>query len=726
MHFVRRVLQPGFGIHYGSNVLQCLMDDSSPGIDLLVREAVQNSLDAAVDGAASVRVEFNYSELRVGALDGILDAKTVESLIRLHGDTKTALCIRDIGSVGLSGPNSFAGSRCEDYGNFLKLCFSVGLKQSKEGSGGSWGFGKSIFYRLSHAPVLYYSRFLQDGDFRERLIFCLIEDQDNRAQCVVDAGAGLAWWGDYDQDTNSIIPCEVPERIYAVLEKLELPRYLGDETGTLIFLPCLREGQVPKSPSESGNSEDPEWISLKYTELEQYKRYTSIAIQRWYSPRLCGGGYVAGPMLQASVNGLEVGSENDPLLPFFSLIQKLYAFAVRNEADETDLKGKARLIPLQLRSTFADGDTSPGVFAVVRLPHGHSLLNGFGQDYPDHEVQAFNFKNLEESRKRPMIAMVRKPGMIVAYRNSGEWVDDIAPDPQGCHLVGIFVLRSDARMSPDYPDTLLEEYIRHREPPSHNDWVDGRGCNGRTLNLLMRLKVSIAKGVNRAYYSKAIVPTDKSGFMLGDIIADRYFPAGFSPLSKRETVPRIKWYCPEHPGIRKVLPGFCLTCGSILEQQRVKNQGGSGGPKITIVGQRFPAPGIIVVETELSGGSARSVILEVMVASDGAAVSRKAWEEGIGTSFPIELSELYLHDYKCLEKAESNGDRGDGWASLAPSDSVPYISPVLVTVSRECGTAHFEFKTPNILIRASITMERRDSGVRPVLAIREAGVLEGL
>jgi hypothetical protein len=713
MHFVRSVLQPGFGVHYGSNVLQCLMDDSSPGLDLLVREAVQNSLDAAPGDAPSIRVEFNYSDLRLESLRGVLDDETVSKLMHIHGAGTTSLCIRDIGGAGLSGPRAFPPGRCEDYGNFLKLCFSVGLKQSREGSGGSWGFGKSIFYRLSHAPVMYYSRFMQDGGFAERLIFCLIENQDDSSQRIFDEGTGLAWWGDYDEAAASVVPCESGERIAGILEGLALPKYSGNETGTLIFLPCLRNGQIPRPSREAEDTAWPEWIAPRQGggDVESYKRYTSVAIQRWYSPRMAGAQYSGGPVLQASVNGVAVGSEDDPVLPFFGLIQQLYSCASQNSIENPDLRKIVRLIPLQLRSTFADGNTSPGVLAVAKLPYGHPLLSGFSRRYPDPEVQVFNFENQDEARKHPVIAMIRKPGMIVAYRNSGEWVDDISPDPDGHFLAGVFVLRSDALLVPDYPDTVLEEYIRHREPPAHNDWADGRSPRGRQLNLIRRIKAAVAKGINREFYSRAVPPAENSISPLGDVIG-RYLPRAFSLSSKAKAASRSAWVCPEHLETHRDSPGDCPVCGVPLEQARKKQQL-FDTPKLTLTGLRFPAFGTITLTAEVHAGGSGNAVLELMAASEGTPVSRKAWEESIGTRFPIEIAEFKLMEYGTLNP----GGSGCNWTLMndARNGSAP---PVRVTGDPGPYTVCLEFNAPRVRFKASVTLKARGQGVHPVLAIR--------
>ena len=55
----REILKTDYAVSYGSATLSSLQNDSVPEIDLLVREAIQNSSDAAIglDGP-SYRVGF--------------------------------------------------------------------------------------------------------------------------------------------------------------------------------------------------------------------------------------------------------------------------------------------------------------------------------------------------------------------------------------------------------------------------------------------------------------------------------------------------------------------------------------------------------------------------------------------------------------------------------------------------------------------------------------------
>ncbi|MDC0312281.1 hypothetical protein OAM04_03575, partial [bacterium] len=323
MELERFDLSQGAGVQYGSNVLRSLLANDMPGVDLLVREAIQNSLDANSSVSDSVKVEFTFEDFNLNRLEGLLDNATVKRISTLFGSASNrSLCYRDSGTVGLSGAGRFdeLPEDAQELGNFLKLVSSIGLPQEQEGAGGSWGYGKTVFFRVSRVPVMYYSRFRDGADFRERLVFALIEDQTNREKSILLNRTGFAWWG-VGNDGKCIFPCEDRVRISGILDRLGIAPFIGDETGTVIFMPCLAEGQVPRADPEDRTP--PWWVSRDgESNSDLLADYTQVAIQRWYSPRLQNDGFPRPPLLTAFVNDDEVGAEEN--LPLFEIIRDLH------------------------------------------------------------------------------------------------------------------------------------------------------------------------------------------------------------------------------------------------------------------------------------------------------------------------------------------------------------------------------------------------------------------
>ena len=136
----------------------------------LVREAIQNSLDARRDHSAPVRVRFVFSgtenalhrgraaqylrglkhHLRAHATrDGrsssdIQERASIERAISLLDMPMTYLAIEDFGTTGLRGAPEDHAAHTEgnDFCGFFR---NVGISTKSEDAGGSWGLGKWVF-----------------------------------------------------------------------------------------------------------------------------------------------------------------------------------------------------------------------------------------------------------------------------------------------------------------------------------------------------------------------------------------------------------------------------------------------------------------------------------------------------------------------------------------------------------------------------------------------------
>jgi hypothetical protein len=164
-------------------------------VDTFVREAIQNSKDQALDPGRPVRVK-----LRVRAL-AKAEAEKFEECVDLtlpkrHYDACVALATRvasqplmaefkprtsqsidrllyveDFGTKGLTGPVTFDLDHEPSVGtaNFAMLLLSKGATETGSASrGGSWGYGKSVYWAASQLKCcVFYSQF-RDGEGRMR------------------------------------------------------------------------------------------------------------------------------------------------------------------------------------------------------------------------------------------------------------------------------------------------------------------------------------------------------------------------------------------------------------------------------------------------------------------------------------------------------------------------------------------------------------------------------
>ena len=155
------IAQPGHMTQSGSSLLRLIQNNDMPVLDLFVRESVQNSLDAAVPGTRSVTVQF-----LTGRFDSVLFRQKLSGVSdqigrRFPAQEYEYLAVRDTDTVGLTGPMNYSAVSENQYGNLLKLIYEICKPQDREGAGGSWGIGKTVYFRIGIGLVLYYSIYVQ-------------------------------------------------------------------------------------------------------------------------------------------------------------------------------------------------------------------------------------------------------------------------------------------------------------------------------------------------------------------------------------------------------------------------------------------------------------------------------------------------------------------------------------------------------------------------------------
>ena len=199
----------------GSSLLRIMQNNSMPVLDLFVRESIQNSLDASVrkDGHVTVKFETGYFDSK--DLNRHFD-KVEEKLNENNPPGKYKyVSVTDMNTSGLTGPLHLDYVEDYDYGNLLKLIYEISMPQTKEGAGGSWGLGKTVYFRLGIGIVIYYSRIRNsDGKYELRLAASMVEDQTSEKSVIPSVGKlkrGIAWWGKSCGENKTIPLTDVSE-----------------------------------------------------------------------------------------------------------------------------------------------------------------------------------------------------------------------------------------------------------------------------------------------------------------------------------------------------------------------------------------------------------------------------------------------------------------------------------------------------------------------------------
>lgn len=237
----------------GDAYSKAISNKGKPKEHALVREAGQNSKDAMDSGASrpvklvirrevlgparsesfaeisriGVDFEPRLEGLRLTSADTINDLKNGQSGINL-------LYIEDYNTIGLGGPLN----RTTPSAHFRKLAlsFGVGDKLVAGASGGSYGFGKSVYSGSSDCKtVFFYSSFdpTEETDgAHARLMGCAyLKGHQFQGRDYT----GRAWWGVPREDGKAVKPY-VDDQAHELAEKLGFKRRAPGEKGASVLI----------------------------------------------------------------------------------------------------------------------------------------------------------------------------------------------------------------------------------------------------------------------------------------------------------------------------------------------------------------------------------------------------------------------------------------------------------------------------------------------------------
>lgn len=485
----------------GKSLLRLIQNNDMPVLDLLVRESIQNSLDAWDKKADNVLVEFNsgqfYSNKLADELDGITGA-----LNKRYGNNLcNYISVSDSNTCGLTGdindPNG------ED-GNLQKLIYQICRAQEGEGAGGSWGIGKTVYFRVGIGLVIYYSRIsLGNGKYQSRMAASLVEDESKVDAMIPtykgNKKRGVAWWGQLI-DENLTIATTNEVEIQRMLSIFGLKAYAGEKVGTTIIIPYTNNSDLLQHNVMEYNDALNHKLVLPWT--KSIDAYLKMATQRWYAPRLNNKYYYKNKntaYLKVKVNGNQLGSmlpEDDDCEPIFQLIKSLYNRAAFGNQEYGDLLSKEiyNLEPINVRGVLEKETAGQIAFVQVDKKVLHMI-----PPYNKYNPAIYlNEELISPEQNRPIICYVRKPGMIVSYEMVGEWTDGIPTTDKEHFIVGIFVLNSENELKKDISDITLEEYVRQSELADHTSWTDITIKN-KNPRIVGRIKKNVSSKIGKVF-----------------------------------------------------------------------------------------------------------------------------------------------------------------------------------------------------------------------------------
>ena len=446
-----KLLKLGWMTTSGSSLLRMMQNVSTPVLDLIVRESLQNSLDAAKETLNikndKIRVDFNY-----GDFDSSKLANQFEGISsKLHDFDNSSphfLSISDTNTVGLTGNLNGIFMPNERQQHLGKLVFQIMKPQDNEGAGGSWGIGKTVYYRLGIGLIIYYSRIrLENGDFQNRLVAALVEDEtkeDGLLNSFNKNNLGAAFFGEnFPDGINDLRAITNDNYIADFLSIFGLTLFDGDKTGTKIIIPYIDEEKAlhDNLPEEQGNV----WWCNSVDD------YLKVAIARWYFPRLSKE-YAYACRLLVTINDDPVNFDSS--IPVFKKFSEMYNAAFLNECPEWITK-----VAITRERNLSERVI--GWFMYSKLTKEELMPSNLPSPFDYCQI-----KDCSTEYNTPIIGYCRKPGMIISYKN-----DFSVKTNMDEFIIGLFVLNSTNNITRP-KEINLDEYIRQSEKSDHMVWTD--------------------------------------------------------------------------------------------------------------------------------------------------------------------------------------------------------------------------------------------------------------
>lgn len=529
----------------GRQILRSLQNTHTNEMDLYIRETIQNSLDAGLVGK-NVNVDFTIKSFSAKQLFSKLEGtEQFSSYFDLTQDYDYIM-VSDKNTTGLDGPLSHDYPKWKNNSeNLLKLVYDIGKAQTGEGAGGSWGYGKSIHYRIGVGLVIYYSRVKnEENQLEDRLAVCLVENQleDDTFIPYDDKNrTGIVWWGEYIEELDATIPVLERSRIIDFLKIFNTTPYNDNETGTKVIVPFINQDDIMSTIKDGPSSIKPNF----YDDISEYLKYS---VQRWYAPRLNNEKYKYGKKsnLLVSINDEYITIEDQE--HFFNIIREMYNHAL-NEHDKgifdyldqgTVIHKKVAIINHQ-REKLSLPLVGNFVYALINYK---DLKMSDMYDYNNPNFLTNLLTGVEDLNvaNKPIVLFTRQPGMIVNYVNVGDWVPSTIDRSLEEYVVGFFVLNSDVNA---YFETLngnltIEQYVRGAERSDHIDWFDSNFISVDKQNvdpkIVSKIKNNITRTLHGAFSEKNTGPVriddviqNHLSSLLGKMIMPQGFGSGASP-----------------------------------------------------------------------------------------------------------------------------------------------------------------------------------------------------
>lgn len=599
----------------GSSVLKMMQNNSMPILDMVVRESIQNCCDAVSINASSVDVNFLCGNFNVTDLAKEFTPLYDRMIDKFESQNSTFLAIRDSNTVGLTGSLDGNFKSSEKNQNLGKLVFHIMKPQEAEEAGGSWGIGKTVYYRIGCGLVIFYSKVkLDTGDYQERLVASLVENEneENGLLADYDENLGVAFFGSLTMD-NKVKAIIDGEYIHSFLNIFNISPYKAEETGTTIIIPFTNEERLLNNNMFG----DKKWWQ---TSIEDYLR---VSIYRWYFPRMVDEfPKKYGPKLMVKINGNTINDNDETII--FKRFKELYQSCYGDNYPQWITKK-----PIVRKKDLSNEILGYFSYGKVTKEELHIIDKHFPLPYCYCQVD-----NNGGETNSPIIAFTRKPGMIVNYCSEGKPIGPILSNSNE-FIIGVFSLNS-----PNFfnamPTLSLDEYIRQGERSDHTSWTDYEIKElSRKIRVVNSIESGIKSELSTSYGDKKPVTGEgKINKSFAKFFGKLLMPdESFGNLGSSKTVSTKKTGCRTGQG-------------SISTKK---------GSKIVFLEKQFRKDGIVLKYKMSLSSKVTSIIGSCSVNTINGIIPANKYEYE-GLNFPFEIKKILAVVGKYDNKVEKKAD----------------------------------------------------------------------
>ncbi|MEY4848840.1 MAG: hypothetical protein RLZZ36_1953, partial [Pseudomonadota bacterium] len=445
----------------GSSVAKLLRQTELDPPALLVREAMQNSVDARDDGVDEIGFDMHLrtlsaaqsNVLRGRVLRAALDSSALKEMLKLalpvESEGIQVLEVADWGTRGLGGPVDPArATRLGERHDFVDFVFQIGKTRDRRArvGGGTFGFGKAAAFMMSAAStVLVHSAIRTRRGVEERFIGIILgAEHSHRRQMY----SGRHWLGKCVGGSRSIQPL-VGSDARKVAEALGLPDRRKSPGTTLCIVAPRLDSVAQDSATDPGHGIDTtaRFVAACREALAYYCWPLMIGVPGAPHPRvkaryfvdsdevpgLFPSGHRFFQSLRAQYEALCGGSASKSV--------ELESVSVQVNPGATELLG---LHPAAARRSTVD------------LVTGQLALSKYLGDLPAFATGREHGPLQAEWPTH--VALMRRVGTVVRYLPV---VTSVESSPSNA-LIGSFLV--------DAHD-VAGQVFADAEPPAHDDWV---------------------------------------------------------------------------------------------------------------------------------------------------------------------------------------------------------------------------------------------------------------